>query len=114
MAYIQQLLKGLIDPILLSVINELPTYGYQIVKELEQKTEGYLRLKAGTVYPALIRLEKKGLLTSRWEQTTERQGRRYYQITEKGRQFLASRSDDWHDFCAVMNQLVPMPSTDSG
>lgn len=106
MAYVQQLLKGLIDPILLSVISKLPMYGYQIVKELERKTEGYLKLKAGTVYPALMRLEKKGLLASRWEQTTERRGRRYYQITEKGRQFLVSRSGDWHDFCTAINGFM--------
>ena len=106
MAYIQQLLKGLIDPILLSLIGELPMYGYQIVKELEQRTEGYLKLKAGTVYPALMRLERKGLLSSRWEQTTERRGRRYYQVTEKGRQFLSSRSADWYDFCAAINRLM--------
>ena len=110
MAYVQQLLKGLIDPILLSVISELPMYGYQIVKELEQETEGYLKLKAGTVYPALMRLEKKGLLSSRWEQTTERQGRRYYQITEKGREFLASRLDDWHDFCITVNRFMSAAS----
>lgn len=106
MAYVQQLLKGLIDPILLSLISELPMYGYQIVKELEQRTEGYLKLKAGTVYPALMRLEKKGLLSSRWEQTTERRGRRYYQITGKGRQFLASRSGDWRRFSTAINGFM--------
>ena len=114
MAYIQQLLKGFIDPILLSTISELPMYGYQIVKELERKTEGYLKLKGGTVYPALMRLEKKGLLASRWEQTTERQGRRYYQVTEKGRQFLASRLDDWHDLSIAINRLTQMTSSCSG
>jgi len=111
MAYVQQLLKGLIDPILLSVISELPMYGYQIVKELEQKTEGYLKLEAGTIYPALMRLEKKGLLSSRWEQTTERQGRRYYQITEQGHQFLASRSGDWRRFSTVINRFMRAASS---
>jgi len=111
MAYVQQLLKGLIDPILLSLISELPMYGYQIVKELERRTEGYLRLKAGTVYPALMRLEKKELLASRWEQTTERQGRRYYQITEQGRQFLASRSGDWCRFSTAINRLMQVASS---
>ena len=111
MAYVQQLLKGLIEPILLSVVSELPMYGYQIIKELEQKTEGYLKLKAGTIYPALTRLEKKGLLISRWEQTTERRGRRYYQITEKGRQFLASCSYDWHHFSATINGLMQAASS---
>ena len=106
MAYVQQLLKGLIDPIVLSIISRLPMYGYQVVKELEQKTSGYLKLKGGTVYPALMRLEKKGLVTSKWERNIGQRGRRYYQITDKGRQFLAKRLSDWQDFYIVINKLM--------
>ena len=106
MAYLQQLLKGLIDPVILSIISRLPTYGYQITKELEQRTGGYLRLKGGTIYPALLRLEKHGLVTSKWEQVTKRRERRYYQITEKGSQFLASRSSDWNNFCRAVNRII--------
>lgn len=106
MAYIQQLLKGLIDPIILSLINRLPMYGYQIVKELEQRTAGDLTLKGGTVYPALMRLERNGLVASKWHQTDRRRGRRYYQITDRGRQFLASCLSDWHEFYMVINKLT--------
>jgi PadR family transcriptional regulator PadR len=106
LAYIQQLLKGLIDPIILSIVNRLPMYGYQIVKELERRTGGYLKLAGGTVYPSLIRLEKNGLVISKWRQITQAKGRRYYEITEKGRQFLASRSDEWQDFCTVVSRLI--------
>ena len=112
MAYIQQLLKGLIDPIILSIINRLPMYGYQIVKELERRTGGLVNIKGGTVYPALLRMERNGLVTSDWKQTTERKGRRYYQITEKGRQFLDSCSDEWHGFSMVINRLMQAPNTD--
>jgi DNA-binding PadR family transcriptional regulator len=106
LAYVQQLLKGLIDPIILSIVDRLPMYGYQIVKELEQITGGYLKLKSGTIYPSLIRLQKNGLVESNWKQVTEGRGRRYYQITEKGRQFLASRSVEWQHFCAVISRLM--------
>jgi len=88
----QQLLKGFIDPIILSVLKQLPMYGYQMVKELGRRSMGYLALKTGTIYPALIRLEKQGLVTSDWRQNTVRRGRRYYQITEKGRRFLNDRA----------------------
>ncbi|MBC8477787.1 MAG: PadR family transcriptional regulator [Dehalococcoidia bacterium] len=111
MAYIQQLLKGLIDPIILSVISRLPMYGYQIVKELEKRTVGRLQLKRGTVYPSLLRLERNGLVISKWKQITKGRGRRYYEITEKGRQFLASRSAQWHDLCAVVNGLIKEPDS---
>ena len=111
MAYIQQLLKGLIDPIILSLINQLPMYGYQIVKELERRTVGGLTLKGGTVYPALMRLERKGLVASKWQKTGRQRGRRYYQITERGRQFLASCLSDWHDFCVVINKLTQVSNS---
>lgn len=110
MAYIQQLLKGLIDPIILSTISRLPMYGYQIVKELERRTGGYLKIKAGTIYPSLLRLEKKGLVISRWRQITGNRGRRYYEITEKGRQFLSNRSMEWQAFCAVISRLMSEPN----
>ena len=106
MAYVQQLLKGLIDPIILSIVDRLPMYGYQIVKELERITGGYLKLKSGTIYPSLIRLQRNGLVVSRWRQVTRGRGRRYYQITEKGREFLTSRSVEWQHFCAVINRLM--------
>jgi len=114
LAYLQQLLKGLIDPVILSIISRLPTYGYQITKELEQRTGGYLRLKGGTIYPALLRLEKHGLVTSKREQVTKRRERRYYQITEKGRQFLASRSSDWNNFCRAVNRIIRGASSYNG
>ena len=106
MAYIQQLLKGLIDPIVLALLGQLPMYGYQIVKESEQRTAGYLKMKEGTVYPSLLRLEKKGLVDARWKRTGKRRERKYYQITEKGRQVLASSLTEWHDLCTAINKLT--------
>jgi PadR family transcriptional regulator PadR len=110
MAYMQQLLKGLIDPIVLSTVSRLPIYGYQIIKELERSTEGRLRLKAGTVYPSTS--GENGLIVSGWMQATRQRARKYYHITEKGRQFLASRSVEWHDFCALVNSLMRETNSD--
>jgi PadR family transcriptional regulator PadR len=112
MAYMQQLLKGLIDPIVLSTVSRLPIYGYKIIKELEQNTGGRLRLKAGTVYPSLRRLEKNGLIISGWMQATRQRARKYYHITGKGRKFLASRSVEWRDFCTLVNSLMRETTSD--
>jgi PadR family transcriptional regulator PadR len=112
LAYLQQLLKGLIDPIILSIIDRLPMYGYQIVKEVERRTAGYLKLKGGTIYPSLLRLEKSGLVISKWKQVTKGRGRRYYQITEEGRRFLTSRSTEWHNLCAVVSRLMQGANSD--
>ena len=61
---IEQLMKGITEPLLLYLINEVPTYGYNIIKELEKRTTGYFKFKGGTIYPALRRLETRGLTLS--------------------------------------------------
>ena len=106
--YAEQLMKGITEPVLLYLINEIPMYGYQIIKELEKRTTGYFKLKGGTIYPALQRLEEKGLVESIWQQTTRRQERKYYQITEKGRQFLANRLAEWKDLSLAVGMLMGM------
>ena len=108
--YIEQLKKGITELALLYLIGEVPTYGYNIIKELEKRTTGYFKVKGGTIYPALQRLEMKRLIKSRRQQITERQGRKYYQITERGQQFLAKRLAEWKDFSAVVSALMGMSS----
>lgn len=109
--YIEQLMKGITEPLLLYLINEVPTYGYNIIKELEKRTTGYFKFKGGTIYPALRRLETRGLIKSKWQQITERQARKYYQITEKGRRFLASSLAGWEDFSTAVSMLLGINNT---
>jgi len=104
--YLQQWLKGVVDLVVLSLVSRLPMYGYQIVKELERRAGDYLKFKNGTVYPALVRLEKRGLVVSKWRQITAGRGRRYYQITEKGRRFLAEHSKLWQNLYSVVGRLL--------
>jgi PadR family transcriptional regulator PadR len=104
--YVEQLKKGITETALLYLINEVQTYGYGIIKELEKRTTGYLKLKGGTIYPALRRLEIKGLVKSWRQQTTEHRSRRYYKITDKGRQFLARRLAEWQDFSRAVSTLM--------
>ena len=104
--YIEQLMKGITEPLLLYLINEVPTYGYNIIKELEKRTTGYFKFKGGTIYPALRRLETRGLIKSKWQHITEHQARKYYQITEKGRRFLASSLAAWDDFSMAVSMLM--------
>jgi DNA-binding PadR family transcriptional regulator len=109
--YIEQLKKGLTELALLYLISEVQTYGYNLIKELERRTTGYFRFKGGTIYPALRRLELKGLIKSRWQRTAQRHSRKYYQITEKGKQFLANRLADWRDFSAAVTMFIGVSDT---
>jgi len=108
---IEQLMKGITEPLILYLIDEVPTYGYNIIKELEKRTTGYFKFKGGTIYPALRRLETKGLIKSEWQQTTARQARKYYQITEKGQRFLASSLAGWKDFSIAVSMFMGMNNT---
>jgi len=109
--YVEQLKKGITETALLYLINEVQTYGYSIIKELEKRTTGYLKLKGGTIYPALQRLEIKGLVESWRQWTTERRSRRYYKITDEGRQFLAKRLVEWQDFSLAVSTLMGIGDT---
>ena len=87
-------------------------YGYQIVKELEARSQGYFKFKEGTLYPALHRLEKSGLITGNWRMLPNGRQRRYYHITEKGLAKLVLEKTQWQDFLkAVKLILQPGPSS---
>ena len=87
--------KGAIEICLLSILNSRRMYGFQIVRELDRLTDGYLKLKEGTLYPALHRLEKRGLLKSEWVIEGGNKPRKYYVITESGRRMLSEMTDEW-------------------
>jgi len=106
MAKKNELIKGSIDSLLLCVIVQQPMYGYQIIKELERRSQGYFKFKEGTLYPALHRLEKAGLARGEWQTLPNGRQRRYYHITEKGMNSLAAKRGQWLDFITAMNLII--------
>jgi PadR family transcriptional regulator PadR len=106
MHYGRELLKGSTDSLLLYLINNQPMYGYQIIKEIEKKSNGYFRFKEGTLYPALHRLEKEGLIRGQWQKLPNGQERRYYHIQEKGQKVLSERLEIWNDFSKAVNMVM--------
>jgi len=108
--YERELLKGSTDSLLLSLINRRPNYGYKIIKELGKGSNGYFQFKEGTLYPALHRLEKAGLLQGKWQRLPSGQERRYYYITPKGQKALVERLAVWQDFSTAV-ALIMKPTT---
>jgi PadR family transcriptional regulator PadR len=90
----------------LRLLAEKPMYGYQIVKELQTRSEGYFDLEQGTLYPALHRLEKDGLVNSKWEVVEDGPSRKYYHITDAGRTELEKSSQQWSDFSRHLLKLL--------
>lgn len=103
----RELLKGTTDSLLLCVINNRSMYGYQIIKELKKKSNGYFQFKEGTLYPALHRLEKTGLIKGKWEKLPGGQKRRYYCTTEMGQKALNERMVTWRGFFKAINLIMP-------
>lgn len=101
-----ELMKGSSDSLLLCLIGQQPMYGYQIIKELEARSQGYFRFKEGTLYPALHRLEKSGLIAGKWQMLPSGRQRRYYYITGKGHDKLAMEKNQWRDFLKAMNLII--------
>jgi len=94
-----------VEPLLLFIIGELPIHGYEIARELERRSEGYFDLTTSTLYSALRRLERRGLVLSSWQQIS-RQKRRCYQLTEKGRQILAEELAQWEQFLGATDRVI--------
>ena len=106
MAGQRELVKGSVDSLLLFLIGQKPMYGYQIIRELEGRSQGYFKYKEGTLYPALHRLERAGLLKARWQSASSGRQRRYYHITEKGHAILVERRSQWLGFLEAMKTMI--------
>jgi DNA-binding PadR family transcriptional regulator len=90
----------------LRLISYQPTYGYKIIRELEARSKGYFQFKEGTLYPALHRMEKEGLIEGSWRKLPNGLERRYYYITAKGRKVLADRMAVWHNFTTAVDLII--------
>ena len=101
-----ELLKGNTETLLLVLMEAEPMYGYQLAKEVDQRSSGYFAFKEGTMYPALHRLERDKLVEGTWQDTPNGVRRRYYRITAKGRQALADRLVEWRRFSRAMNSVM--------
>ena len=87
-----------------------PQHGYGIARRIEQVAEGALALNQGTIYPALLRLEQKGWISSEWGTSENNRRARFYSITRAGRKQLAIEADLWSRTVAIVNRLLEDPS----
>lgn len=101
-------LKGHLDGILLSVLEPGPRHGYAIMEALRARSGGQVDLPTGTVYPALHRLERAGLVQGIWSTVGGRR-RRVYQLTPAGRRALDTERSTWRDFAAAVTALLQPP-----
>ncbi len=89
-----------------SILQEETQYGYQIMRELERRSDGYFSMTAALLYPALHRLENDGLVESEWRDGQGKRQRKYYTITDAGRQALAESAAEWQVFIEKLSSVL--------
>ena len=94
-------LKGHLDLLLLAALRPGPAHGYAIIEELRRRSGGTFDLPEGTIYPALHRLERQGLLESEWSEASGRR-RRVYRLTRRGQRALGQKARAWQSFARGM------------
>lgn len=110
MTFERELLKGSTESIILSFLLREPMYGYRLAREIDEQSAGYFKFRGGTLYPALHRLEREGMIEGKWQSTPGLQQRRYYFITEKGRFSLSRRTAHWRNFSDAVSRVI-LPDT---
>lgn len=101
------ILQGTLDLIVLRTLELMgPLHGYGIAQRVQQVSDALLQLNQGTLYPALLRLEERGWISSRWGVSENNRRARFYALTAAGKRALAAQTADWERTVALMARLL--------
>lgn len=106
----KQLKKGVIEILVLKILSLKEMYGYEIIQLLDEKSGGTFKMKEGTLYPILYRLEDNKLIESYWESGSEKRSvpRKYYRLTTDGQSQLQDMQREWQVMVASINSILGM------
>lgn len=99
-------LRGSIELLVLKTLSLAPMHGWGIGQRIQQISGGELEVNQGSLYPALQRLEQRGLITSDWQVTENNRRARYYELTPAGRRALGAETESWRRFAATMEVIL--------
>ena len=99
-------LQGTLDMLVLKALSLEPMHGWGITERIEQWSEQVLQLGQGTLYPALYRLERQGLIRSSWEVTENNRRARYYSLTREGRKYFSDELASWRRMSRAINLVL--------
>jgi PadR family transcriptional regulator, regulatory protein PadR len=100
------LLQGTLDMLILKTLNRGPAHGYAIAEFIHQRSEDALRVEEGALYPALHRLELRGLLAAEWGLSENNRRAKYYRLTAAGRKYLAEETAHWGRMSAAIARVM--------
>jgi PadR family transcriptional regulator len=102
-----EVLQGTLDLIVLKTLDAMgPQHGYGIAVRIQQVSEDLLKLNQGTLYPALLRLEQRGWISSKWGVSENNRKAKFYSLTRAGRRQLATETESWERMAAVIQRLL--------
>jgi len=102
-----EILQGTLDLMVLKVLEGMgPMHGYGIARRLEQVSENLLEMNQGTLYPALLRLQQRGWINSKWGASENNRRARFYTLTKVGRKQLATEEEGWERTAALMARVL--------
>src|SRR6266571_4506386 len=102
-----EVLQGTLDLLVLKTLETMgPMHGFGIAVRIQQVSEDLLRLNQGTLYPALLRLEQRGWISSKWGVSENNRKARYYALTKRGEKQLAAEAESWERMAAVIARLL--------
>ena len=99
-------LRGSLDLLILKTVSLAPMHGWGINQRVQQISKGVLEVNQGSLYPALQRLEKAGLVTSDWDTTDNNRRARYYRLTATGHRALGDELENWRRFAAGLEAVL--------
>ena len=102
-----EVLQGTLDLIVLKTLESIgPMHGFGIARRIEQVSKDLLSMNQGTLYPALLRLEQRGWITSKWGISENNRKARFYSLTKAGRKQLEQEAENWERMAALISRLL--------
>ena len=102
-----EVLQGTLDLIVLKTLDAMgPLHGYGIAMRIQQVSEDLVKLNQGTLYPALLRLEQRGWISSKWGVSDNNRKAKYYSLTKSGRKQLVAETESWERMASVIGRLI--------
>ena len=100
------LMRSSADLVILTLLADSPMYGYQILVTVEERGNGEFRLKHGTLYPLLYRLERQGWIEAQWQTPEQGRKRKVYSLTAEGKAVQKKRAKEWRRFTTSVNSIL--------
>jgi transcriptional regulator len=101
-----ELLQGTLDVLILKTLSWGPRHGYAVARWLYDVSDDVLRVEEGALYPALHRLERRGLIESEWGLSENNRRAKYYQLTPQGRQQLRAKATSWARYAGAVTRVL--------